>query len=84
MNEHVHSPMCDSLRDQLSNYLDGELDPEICRVIETHLKSCDDCRVLVDTTERTIHLSRQLGRDQTLPPAVADRLWAAIDESCRG
>ncbi|MGA9532843.1 MAG: zf-HC2 domain-containing protein [Anaerolineales bacterium] len=84
MTERAHTPACESLLDQLSDYVDGELDPEICRLIESHLKDCTDCQVLVDTTQRTVRLSRQLGDDPTLPPAVADRLWQAIDESCRG
>lgn len=79
---HTHaSPACQSLLDQLSDYLDGELDPEVCRLIESHLRGCADCRVLVDTTRRTIHLSRQLGADRPLPDEVEARLWQAIDSS---
>lgn len=84
MTDHLHSPACKSLLDQLSDFLDGELDPEVCRLIEAHLSDCPDCRVLVDSTRRTIDLSRQLGGRRPLPPAIADRLWQALDESCPG
>lgn len=78
---HAHAtPACQSLLDQLSDYIDGELDPEVCRLIEFHLQGCADCRVLVDTTQRTIRLSRQLGAARPLPAEVEARLRRAIEK----
>lgn len=41
---------------ELSNYLDGELDPTLLAELERHLEACDDCRIVVDTTRKTIVL----------------------------
>lgn len=41
---------------QLSDFLDGDLDPTLAEELEKHLTACDDCRVVVDTTRKTIQL----------------------------
>ena len=35
---------CKKYFERISEYLDGELDDEICREIEAHLKECTECR----------------------------------------
>jgi anti-sigma factor RsiW len=58
-------------------YIDGELEQELCRQLEAHLKVCDRCRIVLDTTQRTI----QLNRSQTpmeLPEGVTRRLHAVL------
>jgi len=39
---------CDQLGDQLSAYLDGELDSEGATQVESHLESCVQCRGMLD------------------------------------
>jgi predicted anti-sigma-YlaC factor YlaD len=64
---------CARLRAVLGEYLDEELDPELCRLLEEHLQGCNPCRVVVDTTRRTIEFySGQ--RPVELPPEVRRRL----------
>ena len=41
---------------ELSNYLDEALDSTLKDSIEEHLGHCDDCRVVVDTTKKTIQI----------------------------
>jgi predicted anti-sigma-YlaC factor YlaD len=41
---------------ELSNYLDEALDSSLKASIEKHLEHCDDCRVVVDTTKKTIQI----------------------------
>jgi anti-sigma factor RsiW len=81
VNPESRTPACEALMGQLGDYLDGELDPELCRQLESHLGDCRDCQILVDTTRRTISLTRQLAKER-LPSAVEDRLWRAIDDAC--
>lgn len=47
---------CRQVVDKISEYLDGELDPELVRELERHLEHCEDCRVVVDTTRKTIEV----------------------------
>jgi len=77
-----HSPQCQELLAQLSDYIDGELEATLCTEIEEHLAGCNDCRVLVDTTQKTITLYRRQTSVE-LPPDVLNRLWQALaDEGC--
>lgn len=47
---------CRSIVKELSNYLDEALDTTLKDSIEKHLGHCDDCRVVVDTTKKTIQI----------------------------
>jgi predicted anti-sigma-YlaC factor YlaD len=41
---------------ELSNYLDEALDQTLKASIEQHLSNCEDCRLVVDTTKKTIQI----------------------------
>jgi anti-sigma factor (TIGR02949 family) len=73
-------PGCAGLLDSLSDYIDGQASQELCAELERHLAECEDCRILVDTTRRTIELyhARQDKGDQ-LPADVRDRLFRRLD-----
>jgi anti-sigma factor RsiW len=47
---------CDDLRTALSDYLDGELPPEIRQHLERHLAECRTCHVLYDSTRKTLRI----------------------------
>jgi anti-sigma factor (TIGR02949 family) len=79
MTESTHSN-CKSLLGSLSDYVDGELGMELCREIEKHIAECENCRIVVDTTRKTvelIHASNYLQTD--LPDEVRDRLFKRLD-----
>lgn len=68
---------CRQMLQDLNLYIDGELEKELCQKLEAHLKGCARCRIVLDTTKRTI----QLYRNQTpmeLPDDVRQRLHAAL------
>jgi anti-sigma factor (TIGR02949 family) len=69
---------CDALTERLSEYIDGELDPRLCAEIEAHLSACENCRVLVDTTRKTILLYRRQSPAE-IPSDVRARLYKALD-----
>lgn len=68
---------CEALLGSLLAYIDGDLAPGLCREIEKHLEGCDDCRVVLNTTRRTIDLVRD-GEGQPLPPDVRERLFKRL------
>jgi predicted anti-sigma-YlaC factor YlaD len=47
---------CRNIIKELTNYLDEALDPILKSSIEKHLEGCEDCRVVVDTTRKTIQI----------------------------
>ena len=52
---------CEELKARLSDYIDGELDADLCEELEQHLAGCGDCRIVVDTLRKTIVLYRDYG-----------------------
>ncbi len=75
---HIHSDDCRALKDQLSEFVDGELDDSLCEEIRKHMESCDNCRVMVDTLRKTVILYRE-APPETVPPDVHDRLVKVLD-----
>ncbi|HVA72840.1 MAG TPA: anti-sigma factor [Candidatus Limnocylindrales bacterium] len=47
---------CRNVVEELSDYLDGELDLNLQQSLEVHLEHCEDCHLLVDTTKKTIQI----------------------------
>ena len=68
---------CRALLITLSDYVDGDLDPQICAQIEAHVDGCTNCRTVVETLKGTIALYHVLP-DHPLSPDAADRLCAAL------
>ena len=68
---------CQQILQQLSEYLDGELDPSLIAGLERHLEHCEDCRLVVDTTRKTIEISCN-SEPSPLPSDVQDRLLRSV------
>jgi len=79
MAESTHNT-CEGLLGSLSDYVDGELGAELCHQIEKHIAECDDCRIVVDTTRKTIDLVHASNDPQTdLPDEVRNRLFKRLN-----
>jgi anti-sigma factor (TIGR02949 family) len=78
MSEHVYLN-CESLLGSLSEYIDGELNPELCQEIEKHLAGCENCRVVLNTTKRTIDLVQAPAEKADLPDDVRERLFKRLN-----
>jgi anti-sigma factor RsiW len=69
---------CQELCAHLSEYLDGEAAAELCAAIDAHLATCPNCRVVVNTLDRTVRLYHDLP-SAALPADAAARLYAVLD-----
>ena len=69
---------CQHLLDQLSDYVDGELEQAMCEEIERHLAGCQNCRIVVDTLSKTVRLYRTHGQDP-VPGDVQERLFKVLN-----
>lgn len=69
---------CRDMLGNLSNYIDGELEAELCAEIEQHIASCSNCRIVVDSLKRTITLYHEHGHEP-LPEDVKNRLFEALN-----
>ncbi len=70
---------CKEFVQELSQYLDEDIDAELRRKLETHVNNCPNCFVIFDTTKRTIQVYKGM-EPQTMPNEVHDRLMAALEK----
>jgi len=73
---------CKKVVQELTSYLDGVLDSEMRADLELHLSRCTDCRVVVDTTRKTIQIFCN-SEPVPLPEDVRKRLHTALMERFR-
>lgn len=79
MSEHEHTGKCSTLLGDLSDFIDGNLQAEICAQIEEHMKTCDNCRVVVNTLRKTVELYEHCSDNVELPGEVKERLFAKLE-----
>ena len=63
--------------ERISEYLDGELNDDICHEIENHLRHCPECRKCVDSLRKSIELSKKAAEEE-ITPDIRERLRAAL------
>jgi anti-sigma factor (TIGR02949 family) len=78
MNEHVHTPQCKQLLSHISDYVDGDLPPELCFSIAEHLENCENCRIVVNTLRKTIEIYKNTSSNSELPEDVRERLYLKL------
>jgi anti-sigma factor (TIGR02949 family) len=75
----THKHECNHLLPGISDYLDGELSPDLCIELEQHLATCDKCRIVVDTTRKTIEIFQNTADLQKAPSDVKERLYKRLN-----
>jgi RNA polymerase sigma-70 factor (ECF subfamily) len=68
---------CRELAELLLDFVSGELPPENCERVDSHLRRCASCIALVETYRLTITLTRRLPCS-SLPEHLEARLRSAV------
>jgi anti-sigma factor RsiW len=68
---------CEDVIHDLSDFIDGDLDGALKQELESHLKDCEDCRLVVDQTRKTIEVFCD-SEPVELPGEVRARLHDAL------
>jgi len=71
---------CEELLQYLSDYIDQNLDEELTAVAQDHLATCENCRVVLDSTQQTIFLFREQGK-RTIPAARRQKLFTQLQSA---
>jgi anti-sigma factor RsiW len=74
---------CNKAINELSGYLDGELDAALKQTLEAHLIYCNHCHAVYDSTKKTIELYCD-GKLFALPGEVRTRLHEALKRKLQG
>lgn len=73
---------CKEFLAQLDDLIDGGLSPETRAELEAHLNHCEHCKVVYNTTRKTIQVYRS-NELYDLPDNLRDRLHSAIMARCK-
>ena len=75
---HKHNTSCKDLLGNLSDYIDGELNDELCRELQRHMAGCENCRVVFDTMTKTLYLYQASSQETEVPGDVRGRLFETL------
>lgn len=64
---------CSWVLHHLSDYIDREMQSDLCVQLEAHLLECSSCRVLHQTMDGTVGLVRDLS-EYRMPPECLNRI----------
>ena len=70
---------CKDFLNELSDYLDENIDAELRARLETHITECPNCWVIADTTRKTIKVYKGM-EAHPVPPDVESRLMRALEK----
>jgi hypothetical protein len=70
---------CEKVLEELSNFIDRDIDPALRAEIEAHLRSCHRCSVLHDSLRKTLVIVAD-ERTFEIPVGYSERLHAFIDQ----
>lgn len=73
---------CREILDNLSAYIDEELDPSLCDEIQRHMAGCDPCVAFLNTLKKTVVLYRSCAEQDDLPREVHIDLHRFLRKRC--
>jgi anti-sigma factor RsiW len=75
---------CKEIFERLGDYIDQEIDPELCAEIESHIEGCEPCVAFINTLRKTVELFHGLGEQDAaavVPEEVSANLKRFLAES---
>ena len=72
---------CTEFLAKLTDYFDGQIEPELLAEVKEHIGCCRHCEVVVSTTQQTISIYRHQ-QQYEFPDELAARLRAAVMKRC--
>jgi anti-sigma factor RsiW len=70
---------CDDLLRALNDYVDGGIEPELCKRFEAHLAGCNPCQIVIDNIRQTITLYKA-GEPYELPADFRAELRRSLQD----
>lgn len=70
---------CQELLKVLNEYVEGDIDPTVCKELEEHLAGCNPCKVVIDNIRKTISLYKN-DEVYELPADFKERLHQALQD----
>jgi predicted anti-sigma-YlaC factor YlaD len=64
--------------DQVCDFLGHDIDSEPCKIIQEHLKECQDCEIFVDKIKRTVKVYQYTNDCEKIPDQVSKKLFSTL------
>jgi len=74
---------CRGLLKHLSDYIDGESEEEICRLIRTHSPKCRPCKNFIATLRKSVSILAKTGKRASAPPRLRRDLRRKLAECAK-
>ncbi len=74
---------CREILDNLSAYIDEELDVGLCEEIQRHMEGCNPCVAFLNTLKKTVVLYRSSAEQDAMPEEVHIDLHRFLRKRCR-
>jgi anti-sigma factor RsiW len=74
---------CREILENLSAYIDAELDPSLCDEIEQHMQDCNPCVAFLNTLKKTVVLYKYRGKEEGIPEEVHLDLHRFLRMECK-
>jgi anti-sigma factor RsiW len=71
---------CEELLSGISDYVDGTASKELCAELQRHMEGCHNCRVVVDSIQKTIRLYKG-DEEVDLPEGFQARLHGTLRDA---
>ena len=75
---------CQEMTEVVTDYLDAALGPDESQRFERHLTYCAGCSTYLDQMRATISHTGMVPREESLPPALRERIVAQFRTFRRG
>ena len=73
---------CTDFLAKLTDFFDGQIEPDLLAEVKEHLGTCHHCEVVVNTTRKTIDIYRH-EQPYEFPEELSNRLRSAIMARCQ-
>jgi anti-sigma factor RsiW len=70
---------CPEVWREISNYVDGDVDPELRARMEAHFRVCTHCTAVLDGTKNVVKLVAD-GVEYALPEGFSQRLYNKLKD----
>ncbi|MBC8322090.1 MAG: hypothetical protein H8E70_00810 [Candidatus Marinimicrobia bacterium] len=76
--KHIHKKE-DEIIQLVHKQLGENVDAQIIKEVELHMKECPDCHIYVDSVKQTIDLIKNIDVNSDLPQDVENRLYKSLE-----
>ncbi len=73
---------CKQFLQELTDFLDDTLDPQLRAELTKHVNECPNCWVVCNTTEKTLKVFKGM-EAQAVPLHIEAKLMAALEQKCK-